>query len=254
MARHTNAVPILMYHKVGHPGSSPRDAFLNIPREAFRRQMQALARLGYQGRTFAEVADAHASGRRLPRRTCVITFDDGYRCVGESAAPLLAEFGWPATVFVVSDCAGATNAWDRPLGNPELPLMGWEELQQLLGRGWEIGGHTRTHRHLGALDDGEAYQEIADGKAEAEAQIGVPMQTFCYPFGHLNARTPELVRRAGFRAACTTRSGLACMANDPFLQPRVKVYHPSVAVLLYRLLIRPALPDFRRRRYITFED
>ncbi|MDQ2686251.1 MAG: polysaccharide deacetylase family protein, partial [Armatimonadota bacterium] len=177
MTRHTNAVSILMYHKVGYPCSAPRDAFLNIPHEAFRRQMQALARLGYQARTFAEVADAHASGRRLPRRTCVITFDDGYRCVGESAVPILAEFGWPATVFVVSDCVGATNAWDRTLGHPELPLMGWEELRQLSGGGWEIGGHTRTHRHLGALTDGEAYQEIADGKAEAEARMGITLHT-----------------------------------------------------------------------------
>ncbi|MDQ2686250.1 MAG: hypothetical protein M3Y28_00110, partial [Armatimonadota bacterium] len=76
----------------------------------------------------------------------------------------------------------------------------------------------------------------------------------CYPFGHINARTPELVRRAGFRAACTTRSGLACAANDPFLQPRVKVYDPSIAVFLYRLLIRPTLPDFRRRQYIASDD
>ncbi len=249
MRRRPDAVPVLMYHKVGHPGACPQDAFLNVSGEAFRRQMRALARLGYRARPFGEVVDALNAGRALPRRTFAVTFDDGYRCVGEVATPILAAFGWPATVFAVSDCVGATNAWDRALGNPELPLMDWEELRRLAADGWEIGGHTRSHRHLGTLSDADALDEIRAGKEEAEHRTGQRLTTFCYPFGHLNGATPRLVREAGFCGACTTRSGLASAAHDPFRQPRVKVYHASVAILLYRLLIRPRLPDFRRHRY-----
>lgn len=242
-------IPVLMYHKVGYPVSCPRDAFLNIPGEAFRRQMRAMRSLGYRARPFGEVVDALNGGQTLPRRTFAVTFDDGYECVGAVAAPILADFGFPATVFVVSNCVGGTNAWDRALGNPELPLMDWAELRRLATDGWEIGGHTRSHRHLGALSDADALREIRDGKEETEAQMDQCLTTFCYPFGHLNAATPGLVRAAGFLGACTTRSGLARAVNDPFQQPRVKVYHASVAALLYRLFIRPRLPEFRRHRY-----
>lgn len=249
MGHRSDGVPVLMYHKVGHPVTCPRDTFLNISGEAFRRQIGTMVRLGYQARSFGEVVEALNDGRTLPRRTFAVTFDDGYECVGEVAAPILADFGFPATVFVVSDCVGGTNIWDRPLNNPELPLMDWDALRRLAADGWEIGGHTRSHRHLGALEDGEALREIRQGKEETESRMGRALTTFCYPFGHLNAATPGLVSAAGFRGACTTRSGLARAASDPFQQPRVKVYHDSVAVLLYRLLLRPRLPNFRRHRY-----
>src|SRR3978361_1203921 len=109
MGRRPDAVPVLMYHKVGHPIACPRDAFLNISGEAFRRQRRAMAHLGYRARPFGEVVDALNAGRTLPRRTFAVTFDDGYACVGQAAAPILKDFGFPATVFVVSDCVGATN-------------------------------------------------------------------------------------------------------------------------------------------------
>ncbi|HLK55772.1 MAG TPA: polysaccharide deacetylase family protein [Chthonomonadaceae bacterium] len=242
-------LPILMYHKVGQPVVARQDAFLNVAARDFRRQMRVLARLGYRAIPFAEAVAGLARQRPLPPRAFAITFDDGYACVGEHAAPILAEFGFPATVFVVSSQAGGSNAWDGPEGHPVLPLMGWQELRALQARGWEMAGHTRAHPHLNTLSDAEAAEEIREGKAEAEAALGCALQTFCYPFGHYDARTPALVRAAGFTGACTTRSGMARSDHDPFLLPRIKVaYRDGVFGLLYRLLLRPHLPDLRPRR------
>jgi peptidoglycan/xylan/chitin deacetylase (PgdA/CDA1 family) len=134
-------------------------------------------------------------------------------------------------------------------GRIPLPLMGWEEVRELRTWGWEIGGHTRSHPHLDTLDRAEAFTEILQGKRETEEQIGEALRTFCYPFGHWNAHTPALVQRAGFAGACTVRSGLAGAECDPYLMPRIKVgYRDGVTGLLYRLLVRPNLPTFRRRR------
>lgn len=243
------AFPVLMYHKVGAPVAAARDRFLNVSATHFRRQMRALSRLGYQARPFADIVRALRGEICLPPRTVAITFDDGYQCIGDAAAPILAEFGFPATIFAVSQGAGRSNAWDRATGQPELPLLGWPELRALDAAGWEIGGHTRSHPHLDQLEDGAALREIALGKAEIEAEIGRTCQTFCYPFGHLSARTPGLVRAAGFLGACTTRSGLASARYDFCLLPRVKVAsQDGVSGLLYRMLARPHLPDLRRGR------
>src|SRR5579884_193045 len=242
-------IPVLMYHKVGLPVLEARDTFLNVPAESFRRQMRLLARLGYRARPFAEIVDAVACGHTLPRRTFSITFDDGYRCIGEIAAPILAALGFPATVFVVSGWVGASNAWDRPADRPELPLLDWDGLRHLMAVGWEVVGHTRLHPHLDGLEDADASAEILGGKQEVEAQLGQTIRTFCYPFGHFNARTPALVRAAGFRGACTARSGLVRPTDNPFTLSRVKLsYHDGVFGLLYRLLVRPYLPNLRPRR------
>jgi peptidoglycan/xylan/chitin deacetylase (PgdA/CDA1 family) len=238
-----------MYHKVGQPVTCKRDAFLNVSAPSFQRQMRLLARLGYRARPFAEVVEALACRSSLPRRTFAITFDDGYCSVGGIAAPILAEYRFPATLFVASDWVGKTNAWDRQTGRPELPLLDWADLCALVAAGWEIGGHTRTHPHLDGLGDADAFAEILSGKQETEARLGVPLRTFCYPFGHFNTRTPALVRRAGFRGACTTRSGLAQAAQDPFALSRIKVsYSDGILGLFYRMLVRPYMPNTRPLR------
>ena len=243
------AVPVLMYHKVGYPVASRTDRFLNVSARDFARQMHLLASLGYQARTFAEVVDALTGGKRLPRRTVAITFDDGYACIGQAAAPVLAAQGFPGTVFVVSQAVGTQNGWDEMENLPVIPLLDWTALRTLQAAGWEIGGHTRSHPHLDMEEEARALQNIVEGKRETEAQLGRGLRTFCYPFGHFNANTPGLVRKAGFLGACTTRSGIAHADLDPFLLPRVKIaYRDGALGLLYRLLVRPYLPDLRPQR------
>lgn len=238
-----------MFHKVGYPVAHNADTFLNVSADDFRRQMRVLYRLGYRARSFAEVVDAAHRKLSLPPRTFAITFDDGYRCIHELAAPILTEFGFPATVFAVSGQIGGTNVWDAARGKPVLPLMDEEDLRHIIDLGWEIGGHTRTHPLLGNLNNEAARDEIRGGKEELEARFHTPITTFCYPYGHINADTPSLVRDAGLMGACTTSSGRAGRAFDPYLIPRVKVsYSDGVFGLLFRLWVRPFLPDARPRR------
>ncbi len=242
-SRKTLGTPILMYHKVGAPVASPNDRFLNVSQRNFARQMQAISRLGYRAITFSKLAHALESSSPLPRRSFTVTFDDGYQCVADFAAPVLAKCGWPATIFVVSGYAGKSNAWDEEAGLPVLPLMDWPQLLHLQSEGWEISGHTMSHPKLDLLDEGEARRELQESKQQIEEKIGQAITTFCYPYGRLSRRTPELVRDAGYRAACTTRSGIANIQQDRWLLPRVKVAsRDGVAGLLYRLYIRPLLP------------
>ena len=236
-------IAILMYHKVGAPVVAKRDRFLNVQAATFARQMRALDRLGFRALTLAEAATAVRDGKPLPRRAVCYTFDDAYRCVYDFAAPILARRGHPATVYVPTARVGDANRWDASHGVPVLPIMGWEELQALQDAGWEVGGHTRTHPRLGDLADDAATDEIAGGLSDLETVLGRQARTFCYPYGSRNERTHDLVSEAGYVAACTTVSGMAGPASDPFLLPRVKVaYRDGVIGLLYRLLIRPHLP------------
>ncbi len=242
-------VPILMYHKVGEPVVSKRDTFLNVSAEDFAKQMRLMKRWGYVARTFGEVLAAWTEGTPLPPRTFVITFDDGYVNVGEYAAPILQELGFVATVFAVSRAVGKANDWDADTKNVVLPLMDWNRLRELQAAGWEIAGHTANHPHLDALSDADALAEIAQGKQELEAELGRQVTTFCYPFGHLNGRTPTLVEQAGFLGACTTQRGIATSSDAPFLLPRVKVaYRDKTLGFFYRLRVAPYLPEVRKKR------
>jgi peptidoglycan/xylan/chitin deacetylase (PgdA/CDA1 family) len=240
---------VLMYHALGQPVKCRRDTFLNVSADSFRRQMRALAALGYRARTFGEIVDSCRSGLSLPRRTFAATFDDAFRSAGEIAAPIMREYGFTGTLFVVSEWTNSPESIILEYGHVDAPLLSWDALQDLNNLGWEIGGHTATHPYLDMLDDSSALNEILCGKQEIERRLGLVLRSFCYPFGHTNQRTPELVRDAGFLGACTVRSGLVTQRSNPYTLPRVKVgYRDGVTGMLYRLLVRPSMPTFRRNR------
>ena len=235
-------IPILMYHKVGAPVKEKADTFLNVSTQHFDRQMRLLKKLKYEAITFAEAVERLETGRPVPKRPICITFDDGYTNVAENAAPILAKLDWPGTVFIPTGYVGEENSWDKETGKPLLPILDWEGLQGLRKLGWEIAGHTRTHPHLDQMSDDAALNDILGGRNDLADNLGIRVRTFCYPFGGLNDRTPELVQEAGFMGACTTMSGLCKKGANPFLLPRVKIaYRDGVAGFFYRLKIRPKL-------------
>lgn len=231
-----------MYHHVGATWNGSPQRFLNVRAEAFARQMKFLAKAGYRAVTFEEAAGMLADGGGTLGRVICITFDDGYCSVAQNAAPVLAALRWPATLFVPTAFVGRENEWDRPAGRPVQPIMEWDALARLAGFGWEVAAHTRTHPHLEDLDEDALRQEVFGCRRDLEERLGRTPGTFCYPFGTYNRAVAELVRQAGYAAACTTRSGLACGNMDPMEYPRVKVaYRDGVAGLLYRLWVRPHL-------------
>lgn len=248
-------VAIFMYHKVGQPVEQKEDTFLNVSRTHFQAQMRLLKWLGYEARTFAQIVEAWQNNTPLPAKTCVITFDDAYVNVWENAFPVLHELGMPATLFVVTGAIGKENAWDRPFERRVLPLMSEEQLHHAQAEGWELAGHTHTHPHLDQLDASSALEEIRRGKEELEQRFQTVVTTFCYPYGHLNSETPNLVRQAGFQGACTTQSGIATAATSPFLIPRIKIsFRDRYLGFLYRLFLNHRLPEVRKKRRSSLKN
>lgn len=91
------AFQILVYHRV----NGERDPFFSaVPTEVFERQMAYIAR-HYRVLTVEELVKRMRHGG-LPRNALAITFDDGYRDTLTHAAPILAKYGLPATVFLAT--------------------------------------------------------------------------------------------------------------------------------------------------------
>ncbi len=99
---------ILMYHRV----LETTDPFLpdDINVDEFTIQMQVLAR-NYRTFTLSEAA-RRLSEHSLPRRSVVVTFDDGYRDNCTVALPILVKYGVPATFFVASGFLGSGSMWN----------------------------------------------------------------------------------------------------------------------------------------------
>ena len=96
---------IVMYHSVMEEPNQHSDSLGGIihSESQFRAQMELLAR-NYHPISLDEVVKKLNAGETLPKRSVVITFDDGYTDNHEVAMPILDNVGIPATFYLTVDC------------------------------------------------------------------------------------------------------------------------------------------------------
>lgn len=156
-----------------------------------------------------------------------LTFDDGYRCWYEKAAPILKELGIPATFFVCSGFIGLEGEklqWFcknrlkrtqvlKPLTRSQLIELSNDPL-------FEVGSHTKNHIDLGRYVRYDVLiNEIGDDKKQLEDWIGKPIRWFAYPFGrnvNVSHQAKHYIQQAGFKGAFTIIPGFVHPLKDRF--------------------------------------
>lgn len=238
-------IPILVYHQIAEapPKGSPFRGLYVAP-AAFARQMAWLKLLGYTGLSMSAL-QPYLQGERSGR-VIGITFDDGYRNNLTHALPALVKHGFSSTCYAVSGLLGKTNIWDENIGIPQTPLMDEAEIRQWVAGGQEIGSHTYRHVNLLETDESGCRQEMVLGKTGLEAVIARPVEHFCYPYGHYEARHVELVRELGFATATTTQRSRCHSGADLLQLPRVPVLR-STTLPVFWLKIATAYEDRRKK-------
>jgi len=195
-------LPILVYHRVHTDDEiTVEDDQGRIDLGQFRRQMRYIADAGISVVTHHQLADWLLAGADLPDRVLAIDFDDNRLNVLENAYPVLREFGFHATVFVITDLASGKVVF----GPQDYPAMQWDELARLRDAGWCIAPHTRRHLWLAGperapQDDNEAWNEMAESKRELETRLGIESPYFAYPNGSCNVTVTQMARKL-FRTA-----------------------------------------------------
>src|SRR5215469_14600290 len=94
------ALPILCYHNVATAPTEAPFKLLYVSPDRFERQLWTLRRLGLRG---VSISEGVARLGNASSRGCVaLTFDDGYTDTLTTAAPLMKQYGFTATCYVVS--------------------------------------------------------------------------------------------------------------------------------------------------------
>ena len=84
-----NYVPILMYHRIADvPGDRN-----SLPEEKFEQQLKYLADNHYTAITADMLYEHYTKGKPLPKKSVMLTFDDGYHDNYTKALPLLQNGG-----------------------------------------------------------------------------------------------------------------------------------------------------------------
>ncbi|MDG2385173.1 MAG: polysaccharide deacetylase family protein [Pirellulaceae bacterium] len=197
---------ILAYHSV----SLLRTDSLAVSADNFRAQLEWLKKHNYQIVTLNEALE-HSGDRR---KLAVLTFDDGYADNYQVAYPIMKEFDFRGTIFLVSTSVGTKKIfwWDQARvdageSHEANEVLSWEQVHEMQDNGFEFGSHTATHRLLPTLSVPERISEIENSKQTLEDALGRPVTSFCYPEGRLDELTTELVEKAGYSQAVVTVRG-----------------------------------------------
>lgn len=215
-------VTMLMYHMIAHPKNANEARLCRTP-DAFRKDMEQIRQAGYQALSFATVLDGVAGRVELPDKAVAITFDDGIACAYENAFPILQEFGYPASVFVVSSRVGGYNDFGERFGLPRRRMLTSNEVRELAESGVDIGSHTVNHLWLGKTDKAVVFQELLESKKALEDMLGREVPHFAYPFGSWSVPARDAVIEAGYKGACSTLSGRNRKNTDPYLLRRSEI-------------------------------
>lgn len=231
MSRFSYHIPILGYHRVG---PARPDHVPTVSAEAFERQLSWLARWRYQVISFGEVVSKMERSQAMPKRSTVITFDDGYEETYSIAWPLLKRFGFPAIVFIT------------PTEVSTKGFATWQQLKEMSRDGFAIGSHTMHHSYLTDTPQERLPEEIIGSKRAIEERLGDPVEFLSYPIGGYTAKAQEVAKEAGYRAACTTNRGVSYALSDRFAIRRVKITDSDANPLIFRAKLSGYYDMFRK--------
>lgn len=208
---YTVQLPILCYHHLVEEGECNS---VTVTVGSFAAQMAALAEAGYTPVSIGQVLDYVQRGIPLPERPVMITFDDGYESNYTLAYPILRQYGFRATMFVIGVSLGKDTYKDT--GVCMTPHFSLEQAAEMEASGLitvashgydvhEVAGRDAEPLRSGVLQrEGESEEDYvafltADARQMFEL-LGEDAGFFAYPNGLRDERARVILRGAGVYA------------------------------------------------------
>lgn len=202
-------VPVMMYHHFLKENELGR--FKNVSTTMtdtqFANEMKYLKDKKYETVSTADLLRFMRNEITLPAYSIVLTFDDGLLSTREYAYPILKNYGFQATQFLITY---------RNEYSPAEQLFNYNDLQALSKQDMDYMKDVFTYEsHTYNLHDmignkGKMllipYHEVVEDLKRSLTFI--PNATaFAYPFGQYNANIIYAVKEAGFTMAFSTKPG-----------------------------------------------
>lgn len=235
---------LLIYHQVG----AGLGRQMEVTTANFHRHVDWLVEHGQVVGLDQALA---ARGRPGSDRQYVLTFDDGYEDVYETAWPLLRDRQLPFVLYLTTDPVESRRSL-TPGGRAE-PLT-WGQVNEMLESGlMTLGAHTHRHLELGAMDAPAIEEEIGLSNDLIVKRTGVAPVHFAYPWGYWSEVAHPIVQ-AAYETA-TLGSGAPITADSDLLMLNRVPVQLSDGTFFFKRKMSTGLPveDRLRRRLAKYD-
>lgn len=212
-------LPVLMYHHVEPPENAVKfkRTGLNVPPEMFKKQMEYLKSKGYVFVGLTDLVNFFDSGIKLPSKSVLITFDDGYVDNGDEAFPIMRELGIKGTIYI-------------PTGLMEnFNYLTWAKINEMKFSGLiSFGNHTWSHKNVG-LSHEVVTREITMADTQLTDHGINELKTFAYPYGLDTTFAEKILSDMGYKLAFTTVHGRTMCKKQRLSLPRIRIGNTNIS-------------------------
>lgn len=218
------SLPIFLYHII-----SPKKSYqFGITPSELESDLIYLSKTGYTTITMTQLIDYVDTGKSLPPKPVILSFDDGYYNNYVYAFPLLKKY---RVKMVFSIIGKSTDDFSmQPSDNLSYAHVTWDQLNEMIGSGLvEVQNHTYNLHESRAgrigctqkpCESKERYEKILTddvGKLQNEIanRTGFTPNTFVYPYGRSSENTDGILKKMGFRATLSCDYGINLISRDP---------------------------------------
>ena len=185
-------VPVLCWHQVrdwrSDDGPYARRLLICPPRR-FTDQLDALAEDGWTTIGPDDYLAHLTTGRALPAKPVLLSFDDAQGTHASAALPQLRRRDMTATFFAM------TVVLDKP---------GWlsgRDVARLADAGMTVAAHTYDHARVDRYGRRDWREQLERPRELLERLAGAAVEHFAYPYGAWRPAALPHVRAAGYRSA-----------------------------------------------------
>jgi peptidoglycan/xylan/chitin deacetylase (PgdA/CDA1 family) len=209
-------ISILCYHRVGNGANK-----MTVSAAAFGQQLDWLAANGYRVIRLRDLQGFLEGRQALPRRSVVLTFDDGYESYYRFAYPLIKKHNVPATVFLYTDFVGAGDA------------LTWPQMAEMTASGLiDIQAHSKTHANLldRYRDENEAAyrqrmeSEVRLPREQIQRKLRQDVSLYAYPYGDANETVLDVLSAQRYQLGVTVNPGGTPFYAQPLMLRRTMIY------------------------------
>jgi len=249
------SVPVLMYHHV-----LPERGFIASSIKQFESQMRFLAEDGWKTLSSEEFLSFKKGKYSPPKKSVLITFDDGWRDNYEVAYPILKKYGLKATLFVITEWVDKASevtsgffpcqhnlAKSKVCESPSSVFCSWDHLE-LMRDVFDYQSHTHTHRDC-YFSEICWEDEFSLSKQLLKERLGVEANQICWPRGEFNAELVEMLPNYGFDLHHTTMRGankfsdfeiavkrIAVKNDEKWLKKTLSIFSNDLLAMTYGLI------------------
>jgi peptidoglycan/xylan/chitin deacetylase (PgdA/CDA1 family) len=241
------SIPVLIYHHVLPEGENTA-----IAESLFIEQMRFLAKNCWHTLSADEFLAFKKGALEIPRKSVLLTFDDGWLDNYLYAYPILQQFGHKATVFLVTEWVEKASkcspvheigwkahkeAVQLAQSKPNESVLHISQIQEMQDSGL-VSFESHTHRHISLHKQSIDFRrELEESQDFFVSRLGKTSRHLCYPFGHYKPEDSLIAKRCGFEICYTVKNG-ANLADGHLAEiKRFSVKNKRISWFAYKLFI-----------------